>query len=173
MRLSLCYSLVLVGVFCPWCAAQNSHATSASTTFLALQTHMPTKSGNVPHMQPTEETGPNAQPKIKLDPDQLQREGKELLELSQSLQADIESVTRGLHPKDTSEKLKRIQKLAKHLREDCSVKRLIIIACLFQPEINCVEKSRKFSWAMLWRTLSFEWETISSRVPSPGAVPTS
>lgn len=84
--------------------------------FLALQTHQPTKSGNVPHLQPQEETGPNTQPKIKIDPDQLQREARELLELSQSLQADIESVNHGLHPKDTDEKLKRIQKLAKHLR---------------------------------------------------------
>ena len=84
--------------------------------FLALQTHMPTKSGNVPHLQPQEETSPNTPPKIKIDPEQLQREARELLELSQSLQADIESVNHGLHPKDTGEKLKRIQKLAKHLR---------------------------------------------------------
>ena len=38
------------------------------------------------------------------------------LELSQSLQGDIESVNKGLMPKDTVDKLKRIQKLAKHLK---------------------------------------------------------
>jgi hypothetical protein len=82
--------------------------------FPALQTHMPTKHGDVPHLQPEEQM--SAPPQIKLDPVQLQREARELLELSQSLQLDIESVNRGLLPKDTSEKLKRIQKLAKHLR---------------------------------------------------------
>jgi hypothetical protein len=115
-----CFIFVIAFFCLPPSAREASKdlATNSSGVDFALQTHQPTKSGNVPHMQPTEETGPNAQPKIKLDPDQLQREGKELLELSQSLQADIESVTRGLHPKDTSEKLKRIQKLAKHLREE-------------------------------------------------------
>lgn len=78
---------------------------------------MPTKQGNVPRLNPQEEQiDPKAQAKIKQDPAQLQREARELLELSQSLQLDIESVNRGLHPKDTIEKLKRIQKLAKHLR---------------------------------------------------------
>jgi Skp family chaperone for outer membrane proteins len=83
----------------------------------AWQTHMPTKQGNVPRLNPQEEQiDPKAQAKIKQDPAQLQREARELLDLSQSLQLDIESLNRGLHPKDTSEKLKRIQKLAKHLR---------------------------------------------------------
>ena len=82
--------------------------------FLALQTHMPTKQGNVPHIQPQEQ--PIAQPKVKLDAAQLQREGQELLDLAQSLQADIDSLNHGLHPKDTVDKLKRIQKLAKNLR---------------------------------------------------------
>jgi hypothetical protein len=76
---------------------------------------MPTKQGDVSRLHPVE-IDPNAQPKIKLDPAQLQREARELLELSQSLQLDIESVNQGLHPKDTIEKLKRIEKLAKHLR---------------------------------------------------------
>jgi hypothetical protein len=83
---------------------------------LAMQTHMPTMHGNVKHLQPQEQTEANAQSKSKLDPAELQRESRELLELSQSLQGDIESVNKGLMPKDTIEKLKRIQKLAKHLR---------------------------------------------------------
>jgi len=60
--------------------------------------------------------GPIDPTKTKLDPIQLQREARELLELSQSLQPDIESVNRGVLPKDTLDKLKRIQKVAKHLR---------------------------------------------------------
>jgi hypothetical protein len=81
----------------------------------AFQTHQPTKQGNVPHIQ-SEEAAPSPQAKARTDPDQLQREGLELLELSQTLQADIDSVNRGLHPKDVVDKLKRIQKLAKHMR---------------------------------------------------------
>ena len=94
----------------------TTYAPDSALIFAALQTHMPTKSGNVPHLQPQEQPSPTNQPKIKIDPDQLKREARELLELSQSLQGDIESVNHGLHPKDTIEKLKRIQKLAKHLR---------------------------------------------------------
>jgi hypothetical protein len=80
------------------------------------QTHMPTRHGNVSHLQSQEQTAPMDQAKTKLDAAQLQSEARELLELSQSLQSDIESVNHGVLPKDTIEKLKRIQKLAKHLR---------------------------------------------------------
>jgi hypothetical protein len=114
-------SVVLVAAFC-LSPAQDEPVNIATNTpnpaliFPALQTHMPTKSGNVPHLQPEEQVGPSAQPTNKVDPAQLEREAKELLDLSQSLQADIESLNHGLHPKDTLEKLKRIQKVAKHLR---------------------------------------------------------
>ena len=54
--------------------------------------------------------------KTRTDPFELQREAKELLELSQSLQPDMESVNHGILPKDTTEKLKRIEKLSKRLR---------------------------------------------------------
>ena len=57
-------------------------------------------------------------PMVHVDPVQLQREAKELLGLSQSVQPDMESVSHGLLPKDTAEKLKRIEKLAKHLRAE-------------------------------------------------------
>lgn len=50
------------------------------------------------------------------DPVQLQREAREMLELSQSVQLDVDSVAHGLLPKDLSDKLKRIEKIAKHLR---------------------------------------------------------
>ena len=55
-----------------------------------------------------------AQPSV--DPLLLQRDAKELLELSQSLQPDIDAINHGLLPKDAVEKLKRIEKLTKHLR---------------------------------------------------------
>jgi hypothetical protein len=49
-------------------------------------------------------------------PVELQREAKQILELSRSVQLDMDAVNRGLLPKDTIEKLKRIEKLSKHLR---------------------------------------------------------
>lgn len=119
LMISCLFVLLASAGFTPARSLQNYIGVYAPDSVLvsaALQTHMPTKSGNVPHLQPQEQTSPNTQPKMKIDPDQLQREGRELLELSQSLQGDIESVNHGLHPKDTIEKLKRIQKLAKHLR---------------------------------------------------------
>jgi copper oxidase (laccase) domain-containing protein len=51
-----------------------------------------------------------------VDTVQLQREAQELSELSQSILLDIQRVNQGLLPKDTIEKLKRIEKLSKHLR---------------------------------------------------------
>lgn len=53
-----------------------------------------------------------------VDSKQLQHEAKELLELSQALQADIAYVNQGLLPKDTIGKLKRIEKLSRHLRSE-------------------------------------------------------
>ncbi len=99
-----------------WSPAQESREYTSAAFASALQMHQPTKSGNVPNLHPQEDTSPNPHPQIRIDPDQLKREGRELMELTQSLQDDIEALNHGLHPKDTTEKLKRIQKLAKHLR---------------------------------------------------------
>lgn len=63
---------------------------------------------------------PPAVRRTHIDALQLQREAKEILELSQSLQLDIDQVNHGLLPKDTIEKLKRIEKLSKHLRGEVS-----------------------------------------------------
>jgi hypothetical protein len=57
-------------------------------------------------------------PASPVDPAALQREAKELLELSQSVQPDIESLGRGLLSKNLIDKLKRIEKLSKHLRSE-------------------------------------------------------
>jgi hypothetical protein len=117
----LIFITVMVLASCPLSPTQNSLVPAAGALhstplFPALQTHMPTRQGNVPHLQPTEPSGPFPAPKVKLDPVQLEREGLELQELSDSLQLDIESLNQGKLPKDMSAKLKRIQKLAKHLR---------------------------------------------------------
>jgi len=54
--------------------------------------------------------------KPSMDNLQLEREARELSDLAKSVPLDIEQVKQGLLPKDTVEKLKRIEKLAKHLR---------------------------------------------------------
>ena len=47
---------------------------------------------------------------------QLKHDAAELAELAQSLPPDIEQVGKGLLPKDTVAKLKKIEKISKHLR---------------------------------------------------------
>ena len=49
---------------------------------------------------------------------ELRRDAKELAELSASVPTDIDQVNRGLLPKDVIEKLKRIEKLSKRLRNE-------------------------------------------------------
>ena len=51
---------------------------------------------------------------------ELQREARELSDLAHTVPADIDNVGRGLLPKDLVEKLKRIEKLSKRLRNDIS-----------------------------------------------------
>ena len=52
------------------------------------------------------------------DKTQLQHDAKELADLSASLPADIDQVSRGMLPKDVVERLKHIEKLAKRLRSE-------------------------------------------------------
>lgn len=59
-----------------------------------------------------------SKPKYRIDPVQLQRQAKEILELTQSLQPEINDVSRGLMPKDTAELLKKIESLAKQMRNE-------------------------------------------------------
>ncbi len=62
-------------------------------------------------------TEPPARPRrVSADPAELKRDADELARLAESVPADVESAAKGLLPKDLNEKLKRIEKLAKHLR---------------------------------------------------------
>jgi len=54
----------------------------------------------------------------KANAEQLQRDADELMALTQSIPADIDTVNRGLLPKDVADKLKRIEKLSKQLRKE-------------------------------------------------------
>src|SRR5690348_13976216 len=48
---------------------------------------------------------------------QLQKDAKELAELCSSVPGDLDGVKQGLLSKDLLEKLKRVEKLSKHVRE--------------------------------------------------------
>ncbi|PYK94541.1 MAG: hypothetical protein DME36_05300 [Verrucomicrobia bacterium] len=62
---------------------------------------------------------PPALPKRRVaNPAQLKSEASELAELSAAIPAEIEKVNLGQIPKDLSDHLKRIEKLAKHLRSE-------------------------------------------------------
>jgi hypothetical protein len=51
-----------------------------------------------------------------LDPVKLHAEANELADLARSVPSDVDQVSQGKLPKDFAEKLKRIEKLSKHLR---------------------------------------------------------
>lgn len=57
--------------------------------------------------------GPQAR---KLDPAKLQREALDLAELARTIPDDVNQTMKGKLPKDLADKLKRIEKLTKHLR---------------------------------------------------------
>ena len=78
---------------------------------------LPPVIGPAPDIPPiTNDVPHRAAPRI--DPSVLQREAKELLDRSQSVQPDIQALSRGLLSKDLADRLKRIEKLSKQLRNE-------------------------------------------------------
>ena len=65
-----------------------------------------------------ENVQPQSSQRARLDPAQLHQEVQELSSLAQDLTQDIDAVNRGMLPKDTVSKLKRLEKLAKRLRKE-------------------------------------------------------
>jgi len=57
--------------------------------------------------------GPQSQ---KLDAAKIHQEADELAKLAQSVPADIDQIAQGKLPNDFADKLKRIEKLSKHMR---------------------------------------------------------
>jgi hypothetical protein len=53
-----------------------------------------------------------------IDPQKLKHDADELAALAGSVPSAVDQTTKGVLPKDLSEKLKRIEKLAKHLRSE-------------------------------------------------------
>jgi len=56
----------------------------------------------------------------QLDTARLKQEADELAQLSSGVPSDLARVAHGQLPKDLAEKLKRIEKIAKHLRSELS-----------------------------------------------------
>ena len=54
----------------------------------------------------------------RIDLGQLQKEADDLARTAQTIPSDMESVRKGVLPKDVVQKLKQIEKLSKHLRSE-------------------------------------------------------
>ena len=65
-----------------------------------------------------ENVQPQPSQRARHNPAELQQEVQELSSLAQDLTQNIDAVNRGLLPKDTVDKLKRVEKLAKRLRKE-------------------------------------------------------
>lgn len=98
-----------------------------STAFLCLLlglllVALPTRTQNVNMGRPEEVHSQQVSPADAMlsrkNNVQLQKDAKELAELCASIPADMDAVQRGLLPKDVLEKLKPVEKLSKHLREE-------------------------------------------------------
>lgn len=108
MRLILC-SVALIATLYQPTQAQTRHGSNWP---------LPPEAADKPAAAPS--NAPGTAQTVRMSPTELQHEARELLEMSQSLQLDIDSVNRNLLPKDTVVKLKRIEKLAKHMRGEIS-----------------------------------------------------
>jgi hypothetical protein len=97
---SLCFLLILS--FAP---AASPQGRPASVGQLELRKYEATHGVEAPEPR-----------RRQVDSNQLQREADELSRLAQSIPTDVKSVTKGTLPKDVLDKLKRIEKLSKHLR---------------------------------------------------------
>jgi len=74
----------------------------------------PTPPDPAQHDQGSATPGPNHS--IHLDHVAIERDSKEMAALASTIPGDIEQMKKGLLPRDTLDKLKRIEKLSKQLR---------------------------------------------------------
>src|SRR5690348_6346494 len=70
--------------------------------------------------QPLPTSKPKVNKLMRVDTVRLQRVAQQLSHLAHCVTADVDSVSRGMLPKDLSDKLKRIEKLSKQLRGEIS-----------------------------------------------------
>jgi len=67
---------------------------------------------------PTDEVSSQDRKAPALDRVRLEKDAQELVDLSASVRTDIEHANQGLLSKDVVEKLKRVEKLSRHLRSE-------------------------------------------------------
>jgi len=87
---------------------------------LLAATPLPSQNVNIMHPSQDIEAQHHSSPeeiRDRLNGPQLQKDAKELAELCASIPADMDGVRRGLLDKDVVQKLKRVEKLSKHVRE--------------------------------------------------------
>jgi hypothetical protein len=101
--------------------------TMRTTAFLCfflglLLVVLPARTQNVNLARPPEKHSAPVPPadvmRARMNNLELQKDAKELAEVCASIPADMDSVKRGLLPKDVLEKLTRVEKLSKRLREE-------------------------------------------------------
>ena len=108
MRAAFLCALFLFTCLCPAGSGQGHHHFPG----LAQAAQQPNPADNTPSTL--------APPKQHLDVAQMRSEAEELANLAQTIPAALEQVSKGVLPKDLSDKLKRIEKLSKTLRNDVS-----------------------------------------------------
>jgi hypothetical protein len=104
MKTTLCLVVLLVAIVIPCDVSSQYHHGRA-----ARLANMPDPMAGV--------DSPSV-PQRKVDRVKLSAQADELSRLAQSIPPDVEQVSRGMLPKDTAEKLKRIEKLSKQLRSE-------------------------------------------------------
>jgi hypothetical protein len=105
----------------PWELAMRPTALYVLLLGLIFLVH-PARSQNI-NMEHPEEVHAQQVPsadaiRYRLSNVQLQKDAKELAELCGSVSGDMDNVKRGLLPKDVVDKLKRVEKLSKRVREE-------------------------------------------------------
>jgi hypothetical protein len=83
---------------------------------MALQRRPTYPAVPLPMNSGTTQTPPNASKRVDLI--QLQQEADDLARTAQTIPSDVESVRKGMLPKDVIQKLKQIEKLSKRLRSE-------------------------------------------------------
>ncbi len=67
---------------------------------------------------PTEQVSLGDRKTLPVDKARLQKDAEELADLAAAIRTDIEHANQGLLSKDAVEKLKRVEKLSRHLRSE-------------------------------------------------------
>jgi hypothetical protein len=87
--------------------------------------HSPVEAQHRLHTKPPAPADPTVNSDItpkpagaRIDLLEIQREATELAKTAQSIPLDVESVRKGMLPKDVLQKLKQIEKISKHLRSE-------------------------------------------------------